>query len=180
MSLVKPNEEFTTHFNDKQFLHFASNSCLGITLIQKGYLKYFNKRFAQIFRYHEDEISNWKKREFYKIVLPDDLQHLVQKFRIEDRKTISIRFRGITKDKEVLNIENYVYIINYNNKKAYLSSYMLLEETIVEQETYVPKTIRINLKTIINMDYDPKIVDILKKHGIKFNLINYCSYREEN
>jgi len=62
------NEEFTTKLRDETFLHFADNSSIGIIIIQRGYLQYLNQRFAEIFGYNEEEISYWKKREFYKIV----------------------------------------------------------------------------------------------------------------
>ena len=121
------NGEFTTKLKDEQFLRFADKSTMGVILIQRGYLQYFNKRFQEIFGYSHEEILTWKKREFYKIVHPDDLQNILQQFTIEDSKTVSVRFRGITKDKRIINIENYVCRMTYNNKSAYLSSYVLLD-----------------------------------------------------
>lgn len=180
MSRVGINEEFTTKLKDDQFLYFAENSSLGITLIQRGYLKYFNKKFAEIFRYNEDDILQWKKREFYKIVHPEDLPKLVQNFKVEDGNTVSIRFRGVTKDKKVFELENYICVIKFNNKMAYLSSYVPLEEIQEEPETYVPKTIRIQMKKRIAMDYHPDIVKLLRNNNLKFDIIEHCSFREED
>lgn len=180
MSRVGTNEEFTTKLKDEQFLHFAENSSLGITLIQRGYLKYFNKRFAEMFRYGEDEILQWKKREFYKIVHPADLPNLVQNFKVEDGKTVSIRFRGVTKDKKTFELENYICVIKYNNKTAYLSSYVPVEEIYREPETYTPKTIRIQMKKRIALEYHPDIIKLLRNQNIKFDIIDYCTFREED
>lgn len=180
MSKIATNNEFTTKLKDEQFLYFAENSSLGITLIQRGYLKYFNKRFAEIFRYSEDEILQWKKREFYKIVHPDDLPNLVKNFRVEDGNTVSVRFRGITRDKKVFELENYICVIKYNNKTAYLSSYVPLEEIHEEPETYVPKTIKIQMKKRIVLDYHPEIIKLLRDQNIKFDIIKSCSFREED
>jgi len=48
-----------------------------------------------------------EKKEFYKIVHPDDLPHLVENFKVaEDKKTASVRFRGVRRDKKVIDIEN--------------------------------------------------------------------------
>jgi len=115
--------EVITKLKDDQFLYFADNSSLGIVLIQRGILKYFNHKFAEIFGYTEDEISNWNKREFYKIVHPEDLSKLTQNFIIEDNKTISIQFRGIRKDGQIILIENYVCTVKYNGINGYLSTY---------------------------------------------------------
>ena len=115
--------EVITKLRDEQFLYFADNSSLGIVLIQRGILKYFNPKFAEIFGYTEDEVSNWNKREFYKIVHPEDLSKLVQNFKIEDNKTASVQFRGIRKDGQIIPIKNYVCTVKYNDINAYLSTY---------------------------------------------------------
>ncbi len=180
MSKVGVNEEFTTKLKDEQFLYFAENSSLGITLIQRGYLKYFNKRFAEIFRYSEDEISRWRKREFYKIVLPEDLPKLLQNIKVDGGNTVSIRFRGVTKENKVIKLENYVCVIKFNNKNAYLSSYVPLEEIQEESEAYYPKTVRIQINKRIVMDYNLDIVKLLRNNNIIFDIIEHYSYREED
>ena len=179
MSKVKTNEEFTTHLKDEQFLYFADNSNIGIVLIQRGYLKYFNKRFTEIFGYDEDEILRWKKREFYKIVHPDDLSNLVQNIEFEDNKTVSIRFRGVRKDQQVIYLENYVCIINYSNKKAFLSSYSPLEEQYEEKEIYAPETLNFKIKKKIVLDYNPKTINTLKAQNVDYIIYNDFVYREE-
>lgn len=140
MSKVINNGEFTTKLKDDQFLRFADNSIMGVLIIQRGYLQYFNKKFSEIFGYTKEEILSWKKREFYKIVHPEDLPNLVQKFQIEDTKTVSIQFRGITKQGKIIPIENYVCKITYDNKIAYLSSYVILDDSI-ENNLNVRKTL---------------------------------------
>ncbi|MFW9873319.1 MAG: PAS domain-containing protein [Candidatus Thorarchaeota archaeon] len=180
MSRVVINEEFTTQLKDENFLYFAENSSLGIAIIQRGYLKYFNQRFAEIFRYSEDEILQWKKREFYKIVHSEDLPNLVKNFTVEDGNTVSVRFRGVTKDTKVFELENYICMIKFNNKTAYLSSYVPLEEIHVEPESYTPKTIRMLIKKKITMDYNPAIVKLLRNNNVKFDIIEHCLFREED
>ncbi len=179
MSKVRKNEEFTTKLRDETFLHFADKSTMGIVIIQRGYLHYFNQRFAEIFGYTQKEIQNWRKREFYKIVHPDDLSHLVEYFKVEDdKKTVSLRFKGVRKDKKIINIENYICHIKYNNKTAYLSSYISLEEPY--NKLYTPQTIKITKKKKIVLDYHPDIITLLKDNKIKFDIYKTCSYREED
>jgi len=79
MSKMEVEGEITTKWKDEQFLYFAGNSSLGIVLIQRGHLIYFNKKFAEIFGYCEEQISKWKKKELYKIHPPEDLNELTQR-----------------------------------------------------------------------------------------------------
>lgn len=146
MSKVINNGEFTTKLKDDQFLRFADNSTMGILIIQRGYLQYFNKKFQEIFGYSREEILNWKKREFYKILHPEDLPNLVQKFKIEDTKTVSVQFRGITKQEKIIPIENYICKITYNNKSAFLSSYVLLDGPIGKTNNKVEVKIKIEIE----------------------------------
>ncbi|MFX1322763.1 MAG: PAS domain-containing protein [Promethearchaeota archaeon] len=179
MSKIETDKDFTTKLRNETFLHFADKSTMGIAIIQRGHLKYFNEKFSEIFGYTEEEVAQWKKREFYKIVHPEDLAHLVEFFKVEnDKKTVSLRFRGVRKDKKIVNIENYICHIKYNNKTAYLSSYILLEEPY--NELYGPQTIKITKKKKIVLDYQTDIIKLLKDNKIKFDIYNACSYREEN
>ena len=99
MSKGENKEEFPTKLRNETFLHFADNSTMGIIIIQKGHLKYYNQKFGEIFGYGEEEISKWRKREFYKIVHPEDLSHLVEYFKVEDdKKTVLVRFKGSKQD----------------------------------------------------------------------------------
>ncbi len=178
MSDINTKGEFTTRLRSETFLRVADNSIMGVLIIQRGFLKYFNKRFTEIFGYTKDDILKWKKREFYKIVYPDDLPYLVKNFKIEDdKKTVSVRFKGVRKDKIIIPIENHICNIEYNNKSAYLSSYIHLREPI--DEIYSPKSIRIKEEKKIALDYHPNMVKILEDNNIEFTIIKHCSYREE-
>jgi len=178
MSDAKPNNEFTTKLKDETFLRFADNSKMGVLIIQRGFLKYFNKQFMEIFGYTKEDILLWKKREFYKTVHPDDLPHLAKRFRIEhDKKTVSVRFRGIKKDKIVIPIENYNCHIKYINKFAVLSTYIQLKEPI--DEFYIPKITKVKEEKKILLDYHLNIVKLLEDNNIEFQIIKHSSYQEE-
>ena len=177
MSEVGKNGFFTTKLRNETFLYVADNSSLGILIIQKGYLKYYNKKFQEILGYSPEEISKWKKRDFFKIIHPEDLNQLLQNLKIEDDKTVSFRFRAITKVCRIINMEIYLCIIRYNNERAYLLSYSPLEE-ISKEEIYTPKEITIKTKKKIVLDYQPDIINLLKNNKIKLDIYNICSYRE--
>ncbi|MHA1374450.1 MAG: PAS domain S-box protein [Promethearchaeota archaeon] len=174
MANVGIDKEFSTLLSNEQFLHFANNSRMGVVIIQRGYLKYYNQKFMEIFGYSKEEVANWKKREFYKIVHPEDLSYLVKYFKLEDdKKTLVVKFRGIRKDKRVIEIENYICNIKYNDMTAYLSSYVSLEGS------YLLKTAKLTTRKLLRLDYAPKTLKLLKENNISFTIIDNLSYREE-
>ena len=180
-NLIKENNGFNTKLKDEQFLRFADKSTIGVLIIQKGYIQYFNQKFCEIFGYSQDEILNWRKREFYKIVHPEDKKILCDKMHVDDEKVISINFRGIKKDGTIINIENLACKIKYNNHFAVLSSYSKINNcnTINHQKG---KSINLNIplelyKSLIEISKHKKIaiekiiIDDLK------NLVEY--YKEQ-
>lgn len=176
MSDIDMGGEFATRLKNESFLRFVDNSRMGVLIIQRGYLKYFNKQFMEIFGYTSAEILKWKKREFYKMVHPEDLSNLVKYFRIQaDKKTVTVRFRGVRKDGEIIPIENYICHIYYDNKTAYLSSYIQLENPI--EERYLPNSINIKEKRKILLDYDPNIIRFLEDNNLKFEIVRQWLYQ---
>ena len=57
MSKTELNERFYTTLKDDHFLYFADNSNLGILIIQKGYIKYVNKKSVETLGYSLQDIS---------------------------------------------------------------------------------------------------------------------------
>jgi PAS domain S-box-containing protein len=171
--------KFSTKLSDDQFLHFAENSTMGVSIIQRGYLKYFNQKFTEIFSYTEEDILKWKKREFYKIVHPEDLPIILKKLKIEDdKKTATVRFRGIKKNNQIIDIINYNCKIEYNGKTAYLASYAKISPEM--EEEFTPKKFIVKTKRIIVLDYHPKIIEVLRDNNVNFYIIKNYSYREED
>lgn len=179
MSKVEINGDFTTKLRDLTFFQFAERSTIGILIIQRGYLQYFNQKFTEIFGYNVDDILKWRKREFYKIIHPEDLPDLVRRFKVKaDKKTVFVRFRGVRKDKKIMSIENYMCYIKYNNKKAFLSSYILLEES--PDELYIPKLIKVKDEKLIILKFSPDVIKHLEDNNLDFEIIKRGSYREED
>jgi PAS domain S-box-containing protein len=171
-------DRFTTKLREETFLHIIDNSKMGITIIQRDNVKYVNQKFIEIFGYTKKEILEWKKRECYKIIHPEDLTSLFSNFNLEPgKKMASVRFRAITKNKEVINIEANVCPISYNDAIAYLSTYYPLGEDYRNASTSKLKKI-VELKKIM-VDFHPKIIKLLEDNDIPYNIYNLCSYKEE-
>jgi PAS domain S-box-containing protein len=179
MSGMDTNGEFSTKLMEETFLQFVDDSTMGILILQRGFIKYFNKKFTQIFGYTEEDIKKWKKREFYKIVHPEDLPNLLKNLKIEDdKKTATIEFRGVRKDKKIIPIKNYNCYIYYNNKTSYLSSYILQKEPL--NNNFIPKIIKTKEGRKIILDYSLNTVKTLEDNNLKFKTVSHTSYREEN
>ncbi|MFX1571011.1 MAG: PAS domain-containing protein [Promethearchaeota archaeon] len=177
MSDVGNNELFFTKLRNETFLRLADTSIMGITLIRRGYLKYFNKKFEEIFGYSRNEILSWKKFEYFKIIHPEDIPQLLQKIKIEDNKNAILQFRGVRKEGEIIPIENYIYRIKYDNKYMYFSSYVQLDKFF--EELYIPKIIKTKEEREIMLNYSPDIIRLLEDNSIDFEVIKHYSYREE-
>ena len=145
MSEAKNNEEFITILKNDTFLRLADHSQMAITIIRRGYLQYFNDKFKELFGYTENEINSWKKFEYFKIIHPDALPHLLKGMKIENDRTGILHFRGIRKNGDMIPIENYVYRIRYEKRYAYFSTYVQTGGPI--DETYTPAIIKIKDST---------------------------------
>lgn len=179
MSKTELNERFYTTLKDDHFLYFADNSNLGILIIQKGYIKYVNKKSVETLGYSLQDISRWKKREFFKIIHPEDLNQLLQNLTIEDKDAVSFQFRVFTKKGEMISVKTYLNIIKYNNERAYLLSYAPMKKSSDKYELYASKTIKITTEKKIALDYHPNVIKLLEDNNLDFEIINHCSYREE-
>lgn len=138
MSEVKDDEEIFTILNNDSFNQLAEHSQMGITLIRRGFLKYFNSKFEELFGYTKEEIQSWQKFEYFKIIHADDIPKLLEIMKIEDSQNVTLQFRGVKKDGSSIPIENYVYRIKHNNKYAYFSTYVQIR-SFSDENTIPPK-----------------------------------------
>ncbi|MFX0030692.1 MAG: PAS domain-containing protein [Candidatus Hermodarchaeota archaeon] len=178
MSDIDTERELKTRLTDSTFLRLTDNSQLGITIIRRGYLKYFNAKFEEIFGYTKEEIHNWKKFEFFKFIHPEDIPNLLKNIRIEDSQNVTVQFRGVKKNGDIIPIENYIYRIKYNNKYAYFSTYVQLKKPLDEKVTSI--VVETKKNQYILLDYNLDVVKILEDNNLKYKIIKQYSYREED
>ncbi|MFW9969360.1 MAG: PAS domain-containing protein [Candidatus Odinarchaeota archaeon] len=178
MSKSKKNEDFSTELKNEVFTRLADNSQLGITIIRRGYVLYFNSQFTEIFGYTEQDIKKWKKFEYFKIIHSEDIPHLLQKIQIEDKQNAILQFRGVRKNRDIILVENYIYRIKYDNKYAYFSSYGQLEE--VPEEIIIPTLVKTKEQRKIISDFNSNIINFLEENKINYKIIKLYSYREED
>ncbi len=180
MSKSDLNEKLTTELKDEHFLYFANNSYLGILIIQKGYIKYVNKKSIDILGYTLEDITKWKKREFFKIIHPEDLGRLMQNLTIEDKDAVSFQFRALTKKGKIITVNTYLNIIKHNNERAYLVSYIPIGKSKKKDDLFNSIITRRKIEKKILTDYHPKIIKLLKDNSVEFEIVNQHIYREED
>lgn len=57
--------------SELKFRTIAEQTLMGICIIQDFEIKYVNQQMADIYGYPPDEVSNWKPKEFIKVIHPD-------------------------------------------------------------------------------------------------------------
>ncbi len=108
--------------SEEKFRIITEQSLVGISIIQDGRYKYFNKRFCEMNGYSPEEINSWVPDEFAKIVHPDDREFVMEQARKKQVGNqdivIHYQFRALRKGGEIQWREIYSRTITYENSPA--------------------------------------------------------------
>jgi PAS domain S-box-containing protein len=103
--------------SEEKFRTITEQSLMGIAILQDDRFIYVNKQIADIFEYTTDEMKNWGKLEYAKLIHPDDRQMALEQARLKQLglsgAIIHYQFRGITKNGSVKYLEIYSNGFNY-------------------------------------------------------------------
>ena len=103
----------------EKFRGLAEQLIVGIAIIQGGFLKYVNPKFANMFGYTVAECLD--NMPYQKVVFPDDqkivAEHM-QKGVTAENPSVIYEVRGVTKSGQIIDIEIYGAPILYNKKPA--------------------------------------------------------------
>ncbi|MFX0005166.1 MAG: ATP-binding protein [Promethearchaeota archaeon] len=139
--------EFITIFNDitkrklseqkileseEKFRTITEQSFIGIAILQDFQFKYVNQQFSDTLGYTTDEILNWKPKEFYKLIHPDDRKMVYnlteQKYHSRNTEIANLQFRILKKNNEVIWLEIISKTISYKGKLANLIATLNITE----------------------------------------------------
>lgn len=124
--------------SEEKFRTISEQSLLGICIIQDESVKYVNRTLASLLGYTTDEILQWKRNEFFKSIHPKDKKRIIDlATRKDDEFQNGIRYyeaRGIKKNGDIVWLEIYYKKIKYQNKPAFLISFMDISERKKTQE----------------------------------------------
>ncbi len=167
---LKESEELLNDIIDQTFIGFA--------IFQDFEIKFFNLEFSKVIGYTYEEIMNWKPKEFFKIIHPQDREKfisLAQRVYLGDNVALnSFQFRILKKSGDNIWFEIQTKPINYKGNKADLvflqdiTSHKEAEQKLKESEEQYRNLISnltdilliINLKGVV-IYVSPQCYDIM-------------------
>ena len=118
--------------SEEQFRTISEQSLMGISIIQEERVKYVNKTLAHILGYSIKEMLNWGQGEFFKAIHPEDKRKVIEfAIKIENQDDTNIQYyeaRGVHKDGSTIWLEIYNKCTTFQNKTAFLVSYIDITE----------------------------------------------------
>ncbi|MFX1365971.1 MAG: PAS domain S-box protein [Promethearchaeota archaeon] len=120
--------------SEEKFRYIADHSLLGITILQDGVLKYYNKKVAETFGVSEEEIKNWGPGESLKLIHPDDRDIVrrqaikVQNGEFDD--VLNYKYRIVKKDGKIGWRETFSKSIIYEGHPAAFGIHIDITEKI--------------------------------------------------
>jgi len=118
--------------SEEQFRTITEQSLMGISIIQDEKIKYVNKTLADILGYSIKELLSWEPGVFFKTIYPDDKQKIIEyatKMSTQNEKKFQYyEARGIHKNGSIIWLEVYNKGITFQDKPAFLTSYIDITE----------------------------------------------------
>ena len=111
------------------FRSLSEKSLVGIYVIQDGLFRYVNPRFAEIFKYSQDELT--EKLGPKDLTHPDDrtaVQEYIRKRISGEAMSVHYLFRGLTKTRDIIDAEVYGSATVYQGRPAIIGTVMDITE----------------------------------------------------
>jgi PAS domain S-box-containing protein len=109
--------------SENKFRKLTEKSSFGIFLTQKGFYRYLNNRFAEIFGYQPEELIN--RRCLPELVHPDDwpvMEEIIRQRKTDPRPSHNYQIRGITKDRRTVYLDVYSSRMVYQGQPSTIGS----------------------------------------------------------
>ncbi|MFX1259585.1 MAG: PAS domain S-box protein, partial [Promethearchaeota archaeon] len=161
--------------SEEKFRTIADQSLLGIGIIQDNFIKYVNKRFADMLGYTINEIVSWSTEEFIKTVHLEDRDFVAKQIRkkqqgLEDYLS-NYQFRAIKKTGEIIWIENFTNSIKYEERSADLVTFIdITEKKEVEKELIELNKLKTELLRRTSHELKTPLISIKGFTGLLLNL----------
>ncbi len=118
--------------SEEKFRTITEQSFIGIAILQDFQFKYVNKQFSDTLGYTSEEILNWKPKEFFKIIHPDDRQMVYtlaeEKYYGTNGVLANLQFRIFKNTNEVIWLEIISKTISFKGKSADLVATLNITE----------------------------------------------------
>ncbi len=125
--------------SEANYRALAEKSVLGIVIAQDDpvRLPYVNDTMEDIIGYSKDEMTQWRGKETFKLIHPEDRAIFFGTFRdrLENRTVPgAYEFRGVRKDGEIVWLEVHGTTIEYQSKPAVLATFVDITERYLAQK----------------------------------------------
>lgn len=124
--------------SEEKFRTIAEQSLMGLSIIQDEMVKYVNQNLADLLGYDIEEMYTWKKGEFFKTIHPEDKKRIINMATsFNGTKKNESRYyeaRGIRKDGNTIWLDVYYKLIKYEEKPAFLISFVDISDRKKAQE----------------------------------------------
>ncbi len=125
--------------SEANYRALAEKSVLGIVIAQDNpvRLPYVNDTMEDIIGYSKEEMTQWRGKETFKLIHPEDRAIFFGTFRnrLENRTVPgSYEFRGVRKDGEIVWLEVHGTTIEYQSKPAVLATFVDITERYLAQK----------------------------------------------
>ncbi|MBY9014838.1 MAG: PAS domain S-box protein [Candidatus Lokiarchaeota archaeon] len=118
--------------SEEKFRTITEQSLMGIAILQNDRYKYLNKQFADISGYTSEEMINWGRLEYTKLIHPEDKEMVLEQARKKQLgltdTIIQYQFRSIKGSGEVKWMEIYSKTIKYLGENAVLITLLDITE----------------------------------------------------
>ncbi len=132
--------EQTLRESEEKFRNLVEQSGVGVYIVQGGFFKYVNPRFAEIFGYEPGELTDAATKN---LIYPEDwplVQENIRKRESGEVPIIHYLFRGLTKTGKVIHVEIHGSNVVYSGKLAGMGTLLDITETILARDELVKKT----------------------------------------
>ena len=132
----RKQHEYDLVQSEKKFRSLVEESLVGVYVIQDGKFPYVNPKLAEIFGYTSEEIISAKNIEDFifeedKSLVKENISRRVS----GEIRSLNYSFRGVKKDKSIIQIEVMGSITVYNGKPAIIGTLMdITEKSKTEKE----------------------------------------------
>lgn len=130
--------EIALRESEEKFRLISEQSLLAILITQNGSIKYVNKALSKIIGYPVEDILEWKRDEYSKIIYSEDKDYVMSQSRkkqnAESDIVINYKFRMVTKTNKVKWAALYSKTVIYEGQPAVLTTIIDISDNVEAKE----------------------------------------------
>ncbi len=117
--------------SETKFRKLTEKSVVGVYLFQDDNFRYVNPKMAEIFGYDVEDVIN--KKGLQELVFSEDLpgvERSLRRFMSGKKEPLNAQFRGVRSDGEIIFVEGYGALTDYNGRPAIIGTLLDVTQRI--------------------------------------------------